>query len=187
MVAQLRTIAAGRNYLRSIFVIFVAASLLLPSTNAEENFYTDAAAQTEKGTMQKLEVTSDQGTFRVEVQILPGELERPTVFQLNFFDSETDTEIEDVIYEFVIVDKGAGTNAVSRQDQTATEQRYLFKEQGPYLLIIRNIENLGEDASIPIEVTPEFSTAILITVVTLMTLVFAARLTKRFSVGLTCS
>jgi hypothetical protein len=53
-------------------------------------------------------------------------------------------------------------------DQTATEQRFSFEQAGSYTIRIDDIDGLGEGASFPIQVTPEFPAGIIGAVAGLM-------------------
>jgi formylmethanofuran dehydrogenase subunit D len=57
---------------------------------------------------------------------------------------------------------------VQRLDQVSTFQEFYFEDVGSYEIRINDIEDLGERATIPIQVTPEFGLdEILLTAVTL--------------------
>jgi hypothetical protein len=136
--------------LRSTILAFALLSSLLTSTQA--------AAQEQI----VLEAASDQGTFTVEITWTPGDIGSANAFDMRFIEPETGVEIEDVVYDFSVY--SGGDREVLRRDQTVTRQEFTFEEQGPYEIVIDNIEGLGEGVEIPIQVTPEFPLGALVVV-----------------------
>ena len=128
----------------------------------------------------KLETSSDQGTFRIEIIWTPNELGRDHTFSFVFIEPETNSELEDIQYDFVVL-QGEG-QMLRRVDQISTEQTVRFDKVGPHTLVIEDIEGLGEDASLTIEVTPEFPAgAIIPIVVGTLIAIFAVRSKSLFS------
>jgi hypothetical protein len=128
----------------------------------------------------KLETDSDQGTFHVDVIWTPNELGREHSFAFVFIEPETNSELEDIQYDFVVLQ--GDDQLLRRVDQIATEQLVTFGEVGPHTIIIQDIEGLGEDASLTIEVTPEFPLgAIVPIVVGTLIAIFAVRSKSLFS------
>lgn len=101
-----------------------------------------------------LETASDQDTFTVEIGWTPADIGDENTFEIRFIEPETGKEVEDVIYDFGI--EQDGSLLLMREDQTSATQRVVFDEAGPYTIVVRNIEGLGEDASFSVQVTPEF-------------------------------
>jgi hypothetical protein len=120
-----------------------------------------APATAQEQTM--LETDSDQGTFHLEVIWTPNELGRDHTFAFVFIEPETGTELEDIQYDFVVLQ--GDDQLLRRVDQVSSEQRVTFDEVGPHTMVIQDIEGLGEDASLTIEVTPEFSAMLPLVVV----------------------
>ena len=102
----------------------------------------------------RLTATSDQGTFRVEMMWTPNNIGSPNTFEIHFIDPDTGSEIEDVKYDISL--HRDGSQEVQHLNQTSTFQEFSFRKQGSYDIRIDNIEDLGEGAIIPIQVTPEF-------------------------------
>lgn len=101
-----------------------------------------------------LEAASDQDTFIVEMGWTSADIGDENTFEIRFIDPETSKEVEDVVYDFGI--EQDGSPLLMREGQTSSTQRVTFDEAGPYTIVVRNIEGLGEDASFPVQVTPEF-------------------------------
>jgi hypothetical protein len=107
-----------------------------------------------------LEALSDQGTFIVEIIWTPDDIGRDNTFEIRFIEPETSTEIEEMEYDIMVYEE-SGSQQLRRVDQTTSEQRLSFEEPGSYTLRIDDIEGLGESASFPIQVTPEFPVGVL--------------------------
>lgn len=128
----------------------------------------------------ELETTSEQGTFRIEIIWTPNELGRDNTFSFAFIEPETSSELEDIQYDFVVLQDD--DQMLRRVDQISTEQTVRFDKVGPHTIVIEDIEGLGEDASLTIEVTPEFpSGAIIPIVVGTLIVIFVVRSKSLFS------
>ena len=101
-----------------------------------------------------LEAVTDQGTFQVEITWISNDIGSANMFEIHFTDPDTGAEIEDIKYDISIYrdDKPE----IQRLDQTSIFQEFFFEEVGSYEMRIDDIEDLGERAIIPIQVTPEF-------------------------------
>lgn len=130
------------------FPIFASVFLIAPVVAQEQT---------------RLEVPSDQGTFRIEVLWTPNELGRDHTFSLTFIEPETKSELEDIQYDLVVLQ--GDDQMLRRVDQVSTEQKVTFDEVGSHTIVIEDIEGLGEDASFTIEVTPEFPSMLTIIIV----------------------
>ncbi len=108
----------------------------------------------------QLEALSDQGTFIVEIIWTPDDIGRDNAFSIRFIEPETSTEMLDMEYSIIVYEE-SGSQQLRRVGQTASEQRFSFEEPGSYTIRIDNIDGLGEGASFPIQVTPEFPASIL--------------------------
>jgi hypothetical protein len=104
-----------------------------------------------------LEAASDQGTFSVKIEWTPAEIGAENTFEIHFIEPETGKEIEEVVYDFAI--EQAGTTLLTREGQTSNTQRVAFSESGPYTILVSDIDGLSENASFPVQVTPEFPVA----------------------------
>lgn len=114
----------------------------------------------------RLEALTDQGTFKVQIMWTSNEIGRANVFEVHFIDPDTGNEIEAVKYDISIYREVK--LEVQRLDQVSTFQEFYFEDVGSYEIRINDIEDLGERATIPIQVTPEFRLdEILLTAVTL--------------------
>ncbi len=113
-----------------------------------------AMAQT--GEQIYLETTSDQSTFKLEIYWTPADIESENTFVIKFIDPDTGKEIEDVKYDILLYREGNERPELRRVDQISTVQKLRFSEPGSYMVKIQNIEGLGENAILPIQVTPEF-------------------------------
>ncbi len=108
----------------------------------------------------RLEAASDQGTFKIEIIWTSADIGIPNKFEIHFIDPETDIEIEDVKYDISIYRDVSPE--IQRLDQTSIFQEFSFEEMGSYEIRIDDIEDLGERAIIPIQVTPEFQLNVLV-------------------------
>lgn len=104
-----------------------------------------------------LEAPSDQSTFLVEIGWTPADIGAENTFEIRFIEPETGKKVEDVVYDFAIAQ--AGNTVLERTDQTSNTQQVAFSVAGPYTIIVDNIDGLGEGASFPVQVTPEFQVA----------------------------
>jgi hypothetical protein len=104
----------------------------------------------------KFETTSDERTFRIEINWIPAELGRENTFEITFIEPETGIKLEDIKYTFSVKDSETEQQIIRKVDQVSTEQQVRFDKVGPYTLMIQDIEGLGENAELQVEVTPEF-------------------------------
>jgi hypothetical protein len=102
----------------------------------------------------RLEAVSDQGTFKVEIMWTSNDIGSANNFEIYFVDPDSGSEIEGVKYDISIYRDARPE--IQRFDQTSTFQEFFFEEMGSYEIRIDDIEDLGERAIIPIQVTPEF-------------------------------
>jgi hypothetical protein len=109
----------------------------------------------------RMETTSEQGTFLIEVDWIPGDIGSDNIFSIRFIEPETGLELEDIQYDLVVTKEG-GEQTLRRVDQVSLEQRIRFAHPGPYTVAIEDIEGLGEDASLSFEVTPEFPLSVVV-------------------------
>ena len=134
------------------FIILAAAIPVIPALALEQT---------------QIEAPSEEGTFMVEIDWMPNDLGREHTFAITFIEPETQTALEDIQYNFVVL-KGEEDQLLRRVDQVSPEQKVRFDETGPHTIVIEDIEGLGEDASFTIEVTPEFPVGALIPVAAVM-------------------
>ena len=101
-----------------------------------------------------LETVTDQGTFKVKVIWTPNTIGGENMFEIHFIDPDTGSEIEYVKYDISVYrdDKVE----VQQLDQVSMFQEFFFEDEGSYVIRIEDIDDLGERATIPIQVTPEF-------------------------------
>jgi hypothetical protein len=102
-----------------------------------------------------LETVTDQGTFKVIVIWTSNTIGSANMFEIHFIDPDTGSEIEHIKYD-ISVYRDDKVVEVQRLDQVSMFQEFFFEEDGSYVIRIENIEDLGERATIPIQVTPEF-------------------------------
>ncbi|MDQ3887669.1 MAG: hypothetical protein M3251_00170 [Thermoproteota archaeon] len=128
----------------------------------------------------RLEAVSDQGTFKVEIMWITNNIGNANMFEIHFIDPDTGSEIEGVKYDISIY-KDASPE-IQRLDQTSIFQEFFFEEVGSYEIRIDDIEDLGERALIPIQVTPEFQLKVFVlaAAAALSIRVLAARVCKQW-------
>jgi hypothetical protein len=102
----------------------------------------------------RLEAVSGQGTFNVEIMWTSNDIGSANMFEIHLVDPDTGSEIEDIKYDISIYRDDRPE--IQRLDQTSIFQEFFFEEVGSYEIRIDDIEDLGERAIIPIQVTPEF-------------------------------
>jgi hypothetical protein len=130
----------------------------------------EAAAQEQTN----LQAKSDHGAFLVEIMWTPDNVDRANTFDIKFIEPETGREVEEVRYDIAIYN--GDTREVQRIDQDSLKQKFSFRETGPHTIKISNIDGLDENVSIPIQVTPEFPSGVLMLAATIIgAMVFVAR------------
>jgi hypothetical protein len=102
----------------------------------------------------RLEAFTDQGTFRIQIIWTSNKIGSANAFEVHFEDPDTGEEIEDVKYDISIYREDK--LEVQRLDQVLVFQEFSFEDMGSYEIRIDDVEDLGEHATIPIQVTPEF-------------------------------
>jgi plastocyanin len=118
-----------------------------------------------------LQGTSTNNKFKVEVNWMPNDISKENTFDIKFLDSKSGKEIKGVTYDIVLLTGDKKLAETYRSAQTATQQKYIFGDQGSYILNIDKINNSpAESVNIPIQVTPEFP----VNVLALMAIVFGA-------------
>ena len=108
----------------------------------------------------RLETVTDQGTFRIEIMWIPNDIGSANMFEIDFVDPDTGSEIEDIKYDISIYRDDMPQ--IQRLDQTSIFQEFFFARMGSYEIRIEDIEDLGEGAVVPIQVTPEFNLKVFI-------------------------
>lgn len=102
----------------------------------------------------RLEAVTDQGTFKIEIMWISNDVGSANMFEIHFVDPDTGSEIEDIKYDISIYRDDS--LEIQRLDQRSIFQDFFFEEMGSYEIRIGDIEDLGERATLPIQVTPEF-------------------------------
>ncbi len=105
-----------------------------------------------------LEGTSSSGNFNVKVNWTSNDIGAENTFDLKFFDAASGNEISNPTYSVMLFKGQEHLDDSHREDQTASQQTYTFDEPGNYILRIENINGsgTGDGIEIPIQVTPEF-------------------------------
>ena len=148
---------AANSYLKIPGFVAIPVMLVLLASSA---FSQNSFAQDEQQEEVQLNTTSDEGTFLVKIAWMrQNELGRENTFDITFIEPETGEELEDMQYDFTIRDKQTGDEIVRRVAQVSTEQKASFDSVGSYTISIEDIDGLGENASLPIQVSPEFPAA----------------------------
>ena len=137
----------------------------------------DATHHSDAQELIRLEAISDQGTFHIVVFWEPSELGKTSAFNITFYDSQTETPLEDIRYDFSVYHEN-GRLFLNRTLQHSPDQNVLFSETGGYLIQIGNIEGLGEGLSIPIQVTPEFPYSYFVSAIPVVGTVLVIRVAK---------
>jgi hypothetical protein len=151
-----------------IIGLFLSLALLLSSILAFQPIYAQEQI--------RLEAVTDQGTFKVEIIWISNDIGSANTFEIHFVDPDTGSEIEDIKYDILIYRDDEPE--IQRLDQTSIFQEFFFEEVGSYEMRIEDIEGLGERATVPIQVTPEFQLKVFVlpaAAVVLSIAMFAAR------------
>ncbi|MDQ3881935.1 MAG: hypothetical protein M3249_02090, partial [Thermoproteota archaeon] len=115
----------------------------------------------------------------VEIMWIPNDIGNANIFEIHFVDPDTGSEIEDIKYDISIYRDDRPE--IQRLDQTSIFQEFFFEEVGSYEIRIDDIEDLGEQAIIPIQVTPEFQLKVFILAASALGMVMlAARAGKQW-------
>ena len=155
------------SIIATIFIIVILSFALLSGILVFQPVY----AQEEQI---RLEAVSNQGTLKIEITWTSNDIGSPNKFEIHFVDPDTGSEIEDIKYDISIY-RGASPE-IRRLNQTSIFQEFFFEEVGSYEIRIDDIEDLGERAIIPIQVTPEFQLKLFVFTVTALSIgVLAAR------------
>lgn len=143
---------------------FVFAAVLVLAVTIS-SLHQPAFAQTRNEPTTVLESTSDQGSFRVTMKWTQAGTNSTNTFNVQFIEPETGKELEDIVYDFVVI-SASGHEIVHRVSQSsANTQIATFSVEGPYTIKIANIDGLGESADFHVRVTPEFSPALIVAAV----------------------
>jgi archaellin len=108
----------------------------------------------------QLETVTDKGTFDIKIIWTSSSIGSENVFEIYFFDPDTGSEIEDMKYDISIYRDN--TVDIQRLDQVSNSQKFFFEDVGSYVIRIDDIDDLGEGATVPIQVTPEFGANVFI-------------------------
>jgi hypothetical protein len=103
----------------------------------------------------RLEAFTDQGTFKIEIMWITNDIGSANMFEIHFVDPDTGSEIEEIKYDISIYRDDRPE--IQRLEQASITQQIFFEEIGTYEIRIDDIEDLGEGATVPIQVTPEFN------------------------------
>jgi hypothetical protein len=136
--------------LSSIIIIIIIIVLLSLALLSSILAFQPTAAQEQI----RLEAVTEQGTFKVEIMWIPNDIGSANIFEIHFVDPDTGSEIEDIKYDISIYRDDRPE--IQRLAQTSIFQEFFFEEVGSYKIRIDDIEDLGEGATVPIQVTPEF-------------------------------
>jgi hypothetical protein len=114
--------------------------------------------QAEEGEPFQLVSTSTSGKFNIEVEWTPDDIGSENTFIIKIMDAGG-KHLEGATYDVMLYKGNQHLDESHRSGQTASEQKYVFAEEGSYTLRIENINGSGESdhASMSMQVTPEFS------------------------------
>ncbi len=127
--------------------------------------------------------TSNQSLFKAKIAWTPNAIGSENTFDIKFVNSSSGEELQNVLYDIMLFNKGNLLSESHRTSQQEASQKYVFPEQGFYILKIDNIGNTTARIDLPIQVVPEFEgagpTAVLIAGLFGMVLYLAHRVTRR--------
>lgn len=144
------------------FAIIGAALILVisGSSNAYAQYGTGSSS-TDEGISLKLSRQSNGGSYIAEIRWIPGEPGINNSFYVSIYDSNHKW-LPSASYDFAINGDAQATKVSENGSETTRLFKYLFQRQGSYSIILGNINGSGESIQIPIQVTPEFPTSIVI-------------------------
>jgi hypothetical protein len=99
-----------------------------------------------------LQGTSDDGVFKVMVDWKRNNINKENTFDLTFLESKSGVHIENVIYDIMLFKDDKHITESHRSSQTAKQQKFVFTDQGSYILRMENINKTGAGINIPIQV-----------------------------------
>lgn len=97
-----------------------------------------------------LQGTSDDGVFKVMVDWKRNNINKENTFDLTFLESKSGVHIENVIYDIMLFKDDKHITESHRSSQTAKQQKFVFTDQGSYILRMENINKTGAGINIPI-------------------------------------
>lgn len=124
-----------------------------------------------------LQGTSDNGAFKVMVDWMRNNTNEENTFDLTFIDSNSNVRIENMRYDIMLFKDDQHITESHRPAQTAKQQKFVFADQGSYILRIEKINNTEAGVDIPIQVIPEFPSSIffIMTALFFITIIIATR------------
>lgn len=141
--------------------IHFKASLSDPVTNIlfysdELRYHLNIAEAEESGSIPLVGATAS-GQFEVQVEWTPDDIGSENTFIIKIMDPNGNI-LNNVTYDVMFFREDQYLDETHRSNQTASEQKYTFADEGSYIIRIENINGSGENeqVSIPIQVTPEF-------------------------------
>jgi hypothetical protein len=139
-------------------------------------------AHSEDGQAITLQGPSTSDDFELEVGWTPDDIGSENIFAIKIMDANGQ-QLEGATYDVMLFKGDQHLDETHRTGQTASTQEYIFDEAGSYSLRIENIDGSGasDGISIPIQVTPEFDTIVVI----LMTIGIAGVIVIRRQAGFT--
>jgi hypothetical protein len=98
--------------------------------------------------------TSDDGVFKVMLELKQTNVNKEKIFELSFIDSNSGVRIENISYDIMLFKDDQHITESHRPAQTAKQQKFVFPDQGSYTLRIEKINNTGAAIDIPLQVLP---------------------------------
>lgn len=147
----------------------IAILLLLSSSSISyiEGMEDEAHGKDKAHDANKLHASSTVAGLHVELVVEPAVIEpnMPTRFSLEFMDSITG-ELKDIVPHTFVILKDGSVIFEEHASHAGYVHEFVFDEEhkGPLTILVRDINNTGEDAEFSITVVPEFPVAMIVMV-----------------------
>ncbi|MEM0364475.1 MAG: hypothetical protein QXR25_04100 [Candidatus Nitrosocaldus sp.] len=126
----------------------------------------------------KLHSASTVAGLHVELIVEPAVIEPniPVRFSHEFMDSVTG-ELKDIVPHTFVIMKDGSIIFEEYAEHAGHVHEFIFKEEhkGPLTIMIRDVNNTGEDAEFTINVVPEFPTAMIVMITATASALFFGR------------
>ena len=142
------------------FVLFPNLCSTALGQSGSENQSSPAAPP---GVSLKLKGTSSGGSYLAEVNWSPAEPGLNNSFYVSIYDSNHKW-LPSASYNFTVDGAAEAKRTGENASETTRIFRYQFAQQGAYSIVLSNINGSGESIQIPIQVTPEFPTSVVLAV-----------------------
>ncbi len=121
-------------------------------------------------------IKTSKGSMIADISWSPVTIDdkQETQFSIMFKDASTNEMLHGITYDISILDED-GNIVTERKMQDSSTQVYKFEQSGKYTILLSNINNSEEDATLSITVVPEFPFAIMMISIATFSLIVLKR------------